>query len=83
MSHTDLRDFYPEYTYTTDQGVTVQIEKLGGGTLGKSYPGTWRYIVTRTGRELARGQDLETPIPHTHKQAAVIVADYFTEDDSA
>lgn len=78
MSYTDLRDFSEEYKTTTDDGLTVQIEKLGGGTVGNAYTGTWRYIVTNaSGVEVARGQDCETGMPHTHAQVAVFVADTY------
>jgi hypothetical protein len=79
MSYTDLRDFEPEYTTTTDNGLTVQIEKLGGGTVGNAYAGLWRYIVTTaSGTFVARGQDVATGMPHTHAEVAEMVADSFT-----
>jgi hypothetical protein len=83
MSYTDLRDFAPEYTTTTDNGLTVQLEKLGGGTVGRAYEGYWRYIVTNeTGEELGRGQDFCTGLPKTHAQAVrVLIASTFTEPD--
>lgn len=78
MSYTDLRDFAEEFKTTTDDGLTVQIEKLGGGTVGKAYTGTWRYIVTNeSGVEVARGQNFETGMPHTHAEVAVMVSDEF------
>lgn len=82
MSYTDLRDFFAEYQTVTDTGLTVQIEKMGGGTPGKAYTGTWRYIVTDArGIEVGRGQDLETGMPKTHAQAALLAAEYFTPED--
>lgn len=78
MSYTDLRDFEQEYARTMPNGIVVQVEKLGGGTVGKAYTGTWRYIVLNPdGSEAARGQDMETGMPHTHKQAARVIAEYF------
>lgn len=78
MSYTDLRDFEAEYTYVSDTGLTVQVEKLGGGTVGREYTGTWRYVVTdASGTELGRGQDLTTGMPHTHVWAARFAAEYF------
>ena len=78
MSYTDLRDFEAEYTHVDDYGRTYKIEKLGGGTVGESYAGTWRYIVTgEDGSELARGQDFETGMPHTHEEAARELATFF------
>lgn len=86
MSYTDLRDFEPEVTfdvpalYEADHALTIQIEKSGGGTVGEEYAGNWRAIVTLGGTELYRGQDLDTGTPHTHEQAARVVADYVAND---
>lgn len=81
MNYTDLRDFCPEYTVDVGD-VTIQIEKLGGGTLGEAYSGTWRYIVTdnSTGEEVARGQDMMTPMPATHARAAELIYSFLTAD---
>jgi hypothetical protein len=79
MSYSDLRDFEPEYVTTIDTA-TVEIEKLGGGTVGGKYVGTWRYRHTDANGRVELGQDLETPMPHTHREAARIVADYFSEE---
>jgi hypothetical protein len=82
MANTDLSDFEVEYATTTDSGLTVQIEKLGGGTRGKSYTDEyWRYIVTdANGTELGRGQDLRIGHPATHEQAAAEAAAFFESD---
>lgn len=82
MSYTDLRDFAAEYTADVD-GLSVAIEKLGGGTVGQKYTGTWRYVVTNAaGIEVARGQDCETGMPHTHAWVARFVAEEFAPSDS-
>lgn len=83
MSYTDLRDFSCEYTGIVGD-VTVQIEKLGGGTLGETYSGTWRYIVTRseTGEEIRRAQDCETGMPHTHAWVARFIGCEYSDEDS-
>jgi hypothetical protein len=78
VSYTDLRDFEAEYTHVSDvYGVTVQVEKLGGGEVGREYAGKWRYIVTDTesGAEVTRGQDFETGMPYTHERAAEEIAE--------
>lgn len=81
MSYTDLRDFSAEYSYESPDGLTVKVEKLGGGMVGGSYAGTWRYIVTDAdGSEVARGQDCETGMPHTHAEAAETIAEYFADE---
>jgi hypothetical protein len=79
MSYTDLRDFDPEYAATIEDH-KIQIEKLGGGTLGRAYTGHWRYIVTHavSGDEIARGQDLYTGTPKTHPEVVRILAGLFT-----
>lgn len=82
MFYFDLRDFEPEFTLITDDNLTIQIEKLGGGTVGKSYEGTWRYIVTNTdtGSEVRRGQNLVTGTPKTHEEAARILLDFMWDE---
>jgi hypothetical protein len=85
MSYTDLRDFACEYSVPAGEGVVVQVEKLGGGTVGKAYTGTWRYIVTRNGQEVRRGQDFESGTELTHFEAAWIIAcsgGYVSDDDA-
>lgn len=82
MSYNDLRDFEAEYAGEIDDlmsegSVRVEVEKLGGGTLGKSYAGRWRYRVTLPDGTVHKGQDLETGTPVTHEQAARTAAEYF------
>lgn len=78
MSYTDLRDFVAEYMIVTGDGLTIHIEKLGGGTVDKAYTGTWRYVVKNAnGIEVGRGQDVETGMPHTHAYVASLVAERF------
>lgn len=81
MSYTDLRDFAPEYTHESPEGLTVKVEKLGGGTVGEAYTGTWRYVVTNAdGEVLGQGQDYVTGMPHTHRTAAQGIAEIFAEE---
>lgn len=81
MSYRDIRDFEPEYTVTmpgkfeSEPDVLIEIEKLGGGTIGKYYTGIWRYRVSTPSGLLEYGQDLDTgPIPHSHEMAASALA---------
>jgi hypothetical protein len=82
MSYTDLRDFRPDVTFdvpqwnTDDPTLTIAIEKLGGGTVGKAYTGTWRYVVRLAGTEIAKGQDLDSGTALTHEEAAHTLADF-------
>lgn len=83
MSYTDGRDFEPEYTAMVDNmRVVIEVEKLGGGTLGRAYAGTWRYRVTyrESGAEIF-GQDLHTGTPKYHSQIPGIVWDFLNSDD--
>lgn len=85
MSYTDLRDFTVEYIavvwdYSQTHKYTIQIEKLGGGTYGQKYSGVWRYIVWRNGQEIGRGQDFECGTPMTHREAAISIISFFTDE---
>ncbi len=82
MSYTDLRDFEPETVFEIpalgdyDAPLSIAIAKSGGGTVGRRYVGLWRAVVTHGDRELYRGQTLSTPLPHTHGEAAALLADF-------
>lgn len=84
MSHTDGRDFVPEYVVRIDAvGATVEISKLGGGTLGRSYAGLWEWTARLDSGEMIHSWDadwdmLNTGTPKTHRQAAFIVADFLS-----
>lgn len=83
MSYTDLRDFEAEAVFTFDEAgfqTRVKIAAMGGGTVGRAYAGTWRYIVTCDGIEVARGQDFTTGMPKTHAEAAEMIYEYFSEE---
>ncbi len=81
MSYTDLRDFECEYVLTQGD-LMIEIEKLGGGTVGQAYTGQWRYVVKVAGREAARAQDVNTGMPHTHADVAALVANVFDGTDA-
>ena len=69
-----------EYEYTTSfPNARVQVSKVGGGTVGRTYAGSWEYVVTLLGETepMATGADLTTGMPKSHQEAADIVADYF------
>jgi len=81
VSYTDLRDFEPETVFDIPaQGqdhlpLSIAIAKSGGGTVGRAYDGLWRAVVSYGSRELYRGGDLHTARPHTHGEAAALLAD--------
>ena len=84
MSYIDLRDFGSEYSVTvTDYMDTdsyrFEIEKLGGGTYGERYVGTWRYIVFKNDVEVARGQDFKGSMPMSHREAAIDIAEFVAD----
>lgn len=73
-------DYY-EYAIEVD-GVLVRLTKLGGGTLGKAYVGSWAYVVTnRLGAVLDRGSDFTTGMPRTHVETAREIAAHFEEGE--
>lgn len=86
MSYTDLRDFYPEATFNVPQlnrddvPLVIEMEKSGGGGVGRAYDGTWRYVVNYDGQDRVYfGQELETNRPHTHEEAAREVARWLSD----
>jgi|SRR5690242_116763 len=68
-------DFNPEYMMVTD-GVRVEVEKIGGGTVGKAYEGTWRYCAHEDSVLLGCGDDFYSGTPMTHRQVARVVLDF-------
>lgn len=55
--------------------MTVSVHKLGGGTLGKQYDGTWLFDVHHNGTLIASTR-VEHGMPISHLQAAVSFADF-------
>lgn len=67
------------YQYGTD--VKVSVYKVGGGTVGEAYAGSWGYCVeTLDEFEIANGEDLITGMPHTHASVAQTVLSFVNED---
>jgi hypothetical protein len=69
-----------EYEGVMPDGACVLVSKVGGGTLGRYYSGAWHYSYSRRDRH-REGSDLITGTPHTHADAATIVADHLAEQD--
>jgi len=67
--------FEPEYMMVTD-GVRVEVEKVGGGTVGRAYEGTWRYYAHEDSVLLGCGNDFYSRTPLTHREAARAVLDF-------
>lgn len=53
------RDFNPEYITTRHDGMSVAIEKVGGGTIGNQYPKErWAYVIYKSGEPESWGSDM-------------------------
>lgn len=61
--------------------VRVHVSKVGGGTLGKAYDGTWEYAILLRAvggwEVIASGTDIETGTPKTHGQVAAMIAEQY------
>lgn len=73
-------DFDPEYMMVSD-GVRVEVEKVGGGTVGTAYDGYWRYAVHEDATPLGCGNDFYTGTPVTHRKAARAILDIVLKSD--
>ena len=62
-----------------DTPLWVNISKVGGGTVGKSYEGTWEYQITGPD-VLFSNDDLRTGTPHTHEYVAALIPTFFYEE---
>jgi hypothetical protein len=75
-------DFDPEYTLVTPEDDRVEVEKVGGGTVGTAYTGTWRYVAHDSmDYLLGCGNDFHTGTPMTHRQAARAILDIVLKSD--
>lgn len=61
--------------------VRVHVSKVGGGTLGKAYDGTWEYAVILRAvggwKVIASGTDIETGTPKTHGQVVAMIREQY------
>jgi hypothetical protein len=73
-------DFSPEYTYIALDGYAVSIEKVGGGTIGRVYEGTWAYLVREENLVIACGIDFESVSLMTHARAAREILDIVRDE---
>jgi hypothetical protein len=67
-----------EYGIVTHNGSTILISKVGGGTLGETYTGSWHWSWTHRDRHQC-DSDLITGSPTSHASAANQVDDFITE----
>jgi hypothetical protein len=76
MVYPDMRGFTSEFTYVAESR-KVEVEKLGGGVLGKTYEGKWRYkVYDLKGELLAEGRDMYSERPVSHREMALAVLDF-------
>ncbi len=69
-----------EYTKEID-GLRVQVDKVGGGTVGKAYEGRWSVTVDAGPVMMYGNEDLITGTPKTHAQVAKFAADFVNEEE--
>lgn len=67
-----------EYS-TTIGGLRITVDKVGGGTLGRSYPGDWTVTVMNGPEYVYDGETLRTGLPKTHKQVARMAFEFASE----
>lgn len=80
MTTSTFDDELIEFHLHTESGDLVDVYKIGGGTLGRTYDGLWGYRHVRDGVEIASGEDLRTGIPKTHQEAAPLVIEFSDHD---
>lgn len=83
MESLGLRDmeYIVEVTdYTDTDQYLIMIAKMGGGTYGKKYDGAWSYVVLKNNGELARGDNFLSGTPLSHREAAIGVIQFLTDD---
>jgi hypothetical protein len=66
---------YDTYIY----GYRVEVDKVGGGTLGRKYDGNWIVSVESGGTFLYDNEILHTETPKTHEEVAYLAADFASE----
>jgi hypothetical protein len=78
----------PEYSVNVDPlglgepTITLHLSKLGGGTVGQEYAGTWAYEVEIDGEVVTSGTDLSSGTHYTHSQMARVLAEFLAGDIS-
>jgi len=80
MSSKMVEDIDPEFVKLFDDGTVVMVAKIGGGTVGKMYDGSWWYNVYSSGEILSRGTDYYSGTPQPHWLVAKFVHEYFMEE---
>ena len=63
-------------SYSSELSIVIAVSKLGGGTRGRAYEGTWEYSILVNGAVFFTGVDLHTGTARTHAQVARLVAGF-------
>lgn len=66
-----------EFEDVSAEGLTVRVNKVGGGTLGKAYEGYWDVIVKLNDTTMFEAWDLRIGTPKTHVEVAQIALDFW------
>lgn len=67
---------YSRFVY----GLRVQVDKVGGGTVGKAYEGRWSVTVENGPMYVYDNDELITGTPKTHAEVARMAADFASEE---
>lgn len=65
---------------TTIQGLRIQVDKAGGGTVGKAYDGDWFVTVENGPVYVYDNEELATGTPKTHAEVAHIAFEFASEE---
>ena len=64
-----------EYRELRDDGRIIEVNKWGGGTLGRRYDGKWYVVVRDRKGNVALDDVLDTGTPKTHAEAAALAVE--------
>ena len=68
-----------EYEYSTRiNGLDIKVDKVGGGTLGRSYDGGWTVTVMNGDKYIFDEEHLHTATPKTHEAVGEYAYDFAT-----
>lgn len=74
----DYEDGAPEYTANIG-GLSIAVDKDGGGTLGREYDGTWTVTVMNGSIAVLDNNELTTGTPQTHARVARLAYQFASE----
>jgi hypothetical protein len=65
---------------STIHGLRVEVNKVGGGTLGRAYDGEWFVTVLNGPHYIFDNANLHTGTPKTHREVAEMAVDFADEE---